>query len=283
MACPFETQVPLAKHCTLHVGPLVPRLYFPEDTAQVQELMRVQAARFWIGNGSNVLFLPALANEHMVKLGKNLSQHHFSGSSLWAQAGAMLPRLLNEACERGLSGLEMCTGVPASVGGAVAMNFGAYQQELSQFVTTVTAVDPSGAVQTLTREQCQFSYRSSIFQRGAWCVTEVVFELVPTESARVAAAIEANQLRRKKITPPYPNTGSVFKNPPGQVTGRIIEELGLRAYRVGDAAVWKDHGNYLVNLGAASPQDCLAVIEHVEREVLDQRGIKLEREIRVLG
>jgi UDP-N-acetylmuramate dehydrogenase len=265
------------------VGPQIGRLYLPENLAQVQSLVRDQVSQFWIGNGSNLLPLSSLAGATVVKLGKNLSAYRFDGARLWAQAGAMMPHLMKDACEHGLSGLEMTAGVPTTMGGGLVMNFGAYGMELEEVVHSVTVVTEAGEIIKLSNADCQFEYRNSIFQRKPWKIVECELDLSCDTPDQVQKRIEGHLGRRKIVTPPFPNAGSVFKNPPGLITGKINEELGLKGFRIGNAGIWEGHGNYLINHGGATPEECEGVLTHVEDQVFKRLGITLQREIRVLG
>ena len=279
---PSEQNISFSKHCTLRVGPVIGRLFLPETVEHVQFLVRDQVSPYWIGNGSNLLPLSSLVGATVVKLGKNISQYRFDGTRLWAQAGAMMPHLMKDACARGLSGLEMVAGVPTTLGGGLVMNFGAYGMELKDVVHSVTVVDEQGAAQKLSNADCVFAYRNSIFQSKPWKIVECELELKIQTPAAVQKRIDEHLACRKIVTPPFPNAGSAFKNPPGLITGKINDELGLRGFRIGNAGIWEGHGNYLINHGGATSEECLAVIEHVEQKVLAERGIRLVREIRVL-
>ncbi|MCF8120350.1 MAG: UDP-N-acetylmuramate dehydrogenase, partial [Deltaproteobacteria bacterium] len=185
--------------------------------------------------------------------------------------------------DRGLGGLEFLSGIPGTLGGAVAMNAGAFGKEVGERVEAIRVITPAGGLLEREKEDLRFSYRSLQLDRGA-IITLVRVKL---ESVGREAVFErmAGYLRQKKALQPlgYPSAGSVFKNPVGDYAGRLIEAAGLKGKRVAGAMISKRHANFIVNTGGATASDILALMNLIQQEVKRISGIQLEPEIRILG
>ena len=200
-----------------------------------------------------------------------------------APAGMMLSALCNTAQKESLAGLEFAFGIPGTVGGAVYMNAGAYGGEIKDVLTAVTFLDENLHLQTLPVQELQLGYRTSIFERCSWCILEAEFTLHPGDAQEIRTAMQEYMRRRKEKQPlEYPSTGSTFKRPVGQFAGKLIEDCGLRGFRVGGAAISEKHCGFVVNLGNATCADVVSLTEQVRQIVLEKTGCTLEREIRVV-
>ena len=236
-----------------------------------------------LGSGSNVLVPDEGFRGVVLHPGGALSGAAFEGRLARAGAGLLLGALLRRAQEAGLAGLEWSAGIPGSVGGAVATNAGARGESFGDCVRAVRAVAADGNFITLRREELGFGYRRSALPRDA-VVVEVELELEPGEPARIAALSEEFMEKRRASQPTgMRSAGSVFKNPPGDAAGRLIDAAGVAGRTCGGASVWAKHANFIVNNGGASARDVVALMELVEREVQERFGVRLEREIRVIG
>ncbi len=236
-----------------------------------------------LGMGSNVLAPDEGYRGVVIHPGAAFSGAVFEGRLARAGAGLSLGALLRRAQEAGLAGLEWSAGIPGSVGGAVATNAGARGESLGDRVRAVRAVAADGSLVTLRKEELGFGYRRSTLPRDA-VVVEVELELERGEPARIAALSEEFMEKRKASQPiGMRSAGSVFKNPPGDTAGRLIDEAGLAGRTSGGASVSAKHANFIVNDGGARACDVLALMELVEREVQERFGVRLEREIQVIG
>jgi UDP-N-acetylmuramate dehydrogenase len=192
-------------------------------------------------------------------------------------------QLVREAARKGYAGLEFAEGIPGSVGGALVMNAGAYGSEFEKVVERVDAVDASGAALGYSRAQLNFSYRDSHLPAGL-VVTRVTLQLEKTGAAEVSSKLRELVGRRKSSQPTgFPNSGSMFRNPPGDFAGRLIEAAGLKGKRVGQAQIAERHANFIVNLGGAKADDVRRLMDDARSEVKRQFGVELIAEVKLLG
>ncbi len=283
-----RTDEPMANHTTWRIGGPVDLLVVPESTEDVVKAVKLANAGGipWvvIGNGSNLLVGDGGIRGMVIQVLGGLNNLNLQGRSIRAGAGVLLPRLVRKGLEAGLGGLEFAAGIPAAIGGAVAMNAGAHGSSIGNLVEWVTVVNKSGDKLELARNELGFAYRYSIIPSKELVITEVVLSCPPGGKEESEGIIWKNLTRRKETQPlNLPNAGSVFKNPPGHSAGRLIEEVGGKGMRVGDAQVSYLHANFSVNLGKAKAQEVLALIEKIRTLVLNQLGIQLELEVKVMG
>lgn len=195
------------------------------------------------------------------------------------EAGYSLARLAQEAGERGFSGLEFARGIPGTVGGAVMMNAGAHGGEMAAQIINVTALWPDGTVKTVEKAELEFAYRFCSLRGRAW-VLEAELGFLPGERNQILQKMKEYLTYRKLRQPlEIPNAGSVFKNPPGDFAGRLIEAAGWKGKTIGGAQVSDKHANFIVNLGNAKSKDVLALIEEIQKDVRLKFGVNLETEI----
>jgi len=184
--------------------------------------------------------------------------------------------------KRGFSGLEFFVGIPGTLGGAVVMNAGWRGDSISKIVKKVTAFHPEEGVREFSNEECRFTYRGSRFRGGEDIILEAEFELEECEASVARGRIKSILAERKKKFPlQYPSAGSVFKNPPGDYAGRLIEAAGLKGKRVGDAEISEKHANFIINRGKARAKDVLDLIDLARSAVKEKFGVDLELEIEI--
>lgn len=202
---------------------------------------------------------------------------------LSAQTGAHLSRLVELSVRKSLTGMEFCAGIPGSVGGGVKMNAGAYGKELKDVVEFVSLITREGIIIDVARDDLRFEYRNFVLAEGT-VIVSAVFGLRKGSQTNIRERISyIMNMRKKKHPLAYRSAGSVFKNPPDEPAGRIIDEVGLKGLRIGDAMVSKIHGNFIVNLGKATAKDITLLMDTVQNKVLEERGILLEPEIKIIG
>lgn len=280
---------PMYKHTTYKVGgPCV--LYVKvKDIPSLKLLMNYLVTNhvpyFVIGNGSNLLFSDKLYEGIVVSLNECFKNIAMNGCEIKAQAGVSVIHLANEACKVGLSGLEFAGGIPASVGGAVFMNAGAYLSEMATIIKEVTILDETGEVRVLTKEECEFSYRHSIFQtKSEWIILEATYVLMPSSVQEVRELMDKRKEKRMSTQPwNQPSAGSVFRNPEGMPAWKCIDECGLRGKEIGGAQISNKHSNFIVNNGYASAKDILSLIQLAQAEVKERLGIELHTEVRLIN
>ncbi|MBQ9644221.1 MAG: UDP-N-acetylmuramate dehydrogenase [Lachnospiraceae bacterium] len=206
------------------------------------------------------------------------------GTKITAGAGVSLGRTAGIAYRLGLGGMEFAAGIPGSVGGAIVMNAGAYGGEMKQIVSAVTLLDPSGEIRRLSTEEMHFGYRTSLLKEIKAVVLSAEFTLTPEDPAQIREKMDDFAARRRDKQPlNYPSAGSTFKRPEGHFAGQLIEEAGLRGFRIGDAQVSEKHCGFVINRGAATASQIRELISEVQRRVYEQSGIHLETEVILLG
>jgi UDP-N-acetylmuramate dehydrogenase len=287
LACvrPLES---LANHTSFRIGGPAEWFAEPSTPEELAQLLR-QASRLGlpvsvVGGGTNTLAADRGIRGLVIHLGRGfrtareLAAPDAPTVQVACGASLLTQRLVFLATRHGWGELETLAGLPGQIGGALAMN----AQGIGRFVREVTLVKFDGTLQRLTRDELHFAYRYTGLEPGI--VTEVVLEFpkVPPEEAyeRVRQAL---QYRNSTQEVRLPSAGCAFKNPPGTGAGRLIDQAGLKGIRIGDAQVSRRHANFIVNVGQASCDDVLSLMEHIQRRVRQEFGVQLEAEVRLLG
>lgn len=272
---------PLKAHTTFQIGGPAEELAAPESEEELLALL-ARAPALVLGAGSNLLVRDAGVAGLTVLLGKDFARIEIEGETIFAQAGARLSHLAQQAMRAGLAGLEFAAGIPGSVGGAVAMNAGAYGGQISDVLEEArVAVD--GKIAVFPREAMEFGYRTSLPLARKLVVAGARFRLHRDDPAAIAARMaDFAQRRREKQPLSLPSAGSVFKRPEGHFAGALIEGAGLKGLRVGGAQVSEKHAGFIVNTGGATAADVLALVETIRARVREKYSVELELEIRVV-
>ena len=291
-ALPCAVNEPLARHTTFRIGGPADGFCQPETVPQLArtlELCRAHGERVYLlGNGSNTLFADAGFRGTVICLTRLHSRFTVDrsqdGSALVrAGVGLMLSTLCSAVQKESLSGLEFAYGIPGTVGGAVYMDAGAYGGEIKDVLTDVTFLDENQHLFIRPVDRLELGYRTSIFERKPWCILEAGLCLKADDPSRILARMQDYMQRRREKQPlELPSAGSTFKRPAGHFAGQLIEECGLRGFRVGGAAISDKHCGFVVNLGGATCADVVELTERVRQIVLEKTGVVLEREIRVV-
>lgn len=275
---------PLAGWTTFKVGGPARYFVMVEKKVTLQKLINaltyLEEPYFILGLGANVLASDLGYDGVIIKLNfKNIEQNDVF---IYADAGAKLGAVVNYARDHNLSGLEWAVGIPATIGGGVYMNCGAFNHSMSDVIVMVDVLQ-DGKVKTLTRNQLNFGYRQSIFMENNAIILGAYFKLESDESAKIQIRMQ-EIMQKRRCHPHEPSAGSVFKRPKDQFyVGQVIEQLGLGGYTVGGAQVSPQHCNFIVNKGGASCDDICQVLYHVQDEVEKATGVLLETEIIFLG
>ncbi len=281
---------PMTQYTTFRVGGHVDTLYFARDLKELQQVLSYLGENhipyLIVGKGSNLLVKNGGFNGVAIILREKLATIELGGENdeiLVAGGGLSITKLLTQCSRKGLGGLEFLAGIPGTVGGAVAMNAGAFGNDIGSMVQEIQVINHQGDLATINRSQLKFSYRKSSIPEGT-VITKARFQL-NCETPEIVAERMADYLRRRKASQPmeYPSAGSVFKNPPNDYAGRLIEKVGLKGRRIGGAMISPKHANYIVNTGGARAADILALMELAREKVREETGIELEPEIRVIG
>lgn len=236
-----------------------------------------------IGNGSNLLVSDKGIRGLVIKIDKNFSNAAISGNIITAQSGILLSRLAATALNANLSGLEFASGIPGTLGGGVYMNAGAYGSEMKDLIKSVTFLQ-DGKIIEKNAEYLDFGYRHSFFTGKNAVILSAQLELTPADYSEVKAKMDNLRQRRTEKQPlSMPSAGSTFKRPDGYFAGKLIEDAGLKGFKIGGAEVSQKHSGFVVNSGNATANDVLMLIKHIQNTVFDKFGVKLETEVKFLG
>lgn len=282
------TEEPMKKHTTFRLGGPADYFLCPSDAGQVAGILHICREEglpwFVLGNGSNLLVSDAGYRGVVIQIYKNMNQVWIDGEKITAQAGALLSAVSKKAMEAGLSGIEFASGIPGTLGGAAVMNAGAYGGEMKDVLETVKILTPEGEVRTLLAEELELGYRTSIIKEKGYLVLEAVLKLSQGDQEAIRARMEELKVQRVSKQPlEYPSAGSTFKRPEGYFAGKLIQDSGLRGYRVGGAQVSEKHCGFVINTGEASAADVACLIRDVQKQVYEKFGVKLETEVKYLG
>lgn len=290
--CPkleLRQKEPMSKHTSFRIGGPAALMALPsseEEAAQaVLTAARMGIKPLFIGNGSNLLVADQGLEAFVIKCVKGLgTMKKVDETGLYLGAGALLSQAACFARKESLTGLEFAHGIPGSVGGAVMMNAGAYNGEISHVVESARFLDLEGDIRTYQGEELGFGYRKSVFEEMDGVILSAVVRLQPGDPVKITARIDDLAFRRRERQPlELPSAGSTFKRPKDGFAAALIDQCGLKGFRVGNAQVSEKHAGFVVNRGGAACVDVMGVIAHVHRVVLEETGIELEPEVRLLG
>lgn len=280
---------PLSRHTTWKVGGPADLLIYPRNKEELEQAMQVvyrhQIPWRVIGRGSNLLVRDGGIRGVVFKLDEGFNELKVDGTRVTAGGGYSTILLATMTSRQGLTGLEFAAGIPGNVGGAVYMNAGAHGSDISKVLHSATVLLETGEWVTLSNEEMEFRYRTSVLQtKLKGIVTEASFTLEYGERDEIMSRLTSYKDRRRKTQPlQYPCAGSVFRNPPGDYAGRLIQEAGLKGFRIGDAEVSTTHANFIINRGNATAKNVLQLIEHIIQTIDEKYNIRLEPEVQVVG
>ena len=278
---------PMSKHTSFRIGGPVEVMAFPKTAEALAELLKVSKLLdcdcVILGAGTNILASDAARHGIVICLKDCMDGIELlNGNRIRVAAGVTMSRAAVFASGQGLSGLEFAHGIPGTVGGGVYMNAGAYGGEICQVCESVDVMREDGSVETLSAEQMQFSYRHSCLEDGYGIVISAVFQLSPKPQEEIRAKMQELMGRRKASQPlELPSAGSAFKRPVGGYAAALIDQAGLKGFRIGDAAVSEKHAGFVVNLGNATAADVRQLLQTVSDKVYDATSIRLEPEVRI--
>ncbi len=285
--CLYRKNQSLSNYTSMGVGGMCRMVIYPTDEDSLSSLIEYfdDLGIGWrcIGGGSNLIVKDEDINEVMIKLDRLKSAPVFREETVTVSGGYKMPKLVSKTAKQGLSGIEFLAGIPGTVGGGVVMNAGSYGKEIAGIIDRVLIMDKRGNRSWRTRNEIDFKYRNSGIGRNE-IVLKAVFNLVKSSSRQVFSKVERLHNKRKQTQPLKEKTaGCIFKNPPEDSAGRIIENLNLGGKIYGGAKISELHKNFIINVGGASAKDVITLIEKVEDIVLKEKDIELEREVEVWG
>lgn len=279
---------PMKKHTTFRVGGPADYFICAESVQEVQDvvaLCKKEAVPYYImGNGSNLLVGDKGYRGVILQIAKAMNTINIEGTTIRAQAGALLSRIGHKALEAGLTGFEFAAGIPGTLGGAVVMNAGAYGGEMKDVLADVTVLNQEGQVEVLSNEQLALGYRTSIIAEKGYVVLDATLQLKEGDRAAIKQRMdELREQRTAKQPLEYPSAGSTFKRPEGYFAGKLIQDAKLRGFQVGGAQVSEKHCGFVINRGDATAADIVELMEQVTDKVQQIFGVTLEPEVKKLG
>lgn len=278
----------MSLHTSYAVGGPADAFVTPEDIDDVLSLYdyaaKMHVPVLVVGGGTNLLVGDLGVRGIVLHLGKGLSNMKWEGDSLVAEGGAILSNVVSESVKRSLTGLEYCTGIPGTLGGAVAMNAGTSAKYISRCVFEIGYIMQTGERMILTHEQMHFDYRTSVILRSGGLIEWVRLNLKPADLEILTnEVIKIKDYRQRSQPWGLPNAGCVFRNPPAAFAGQLIEESGFKGQRIGGIEVSNIHANFLVNVGNATPLDVLSMMDKIFNMIYDRYNIYLKPEVRIVG
>lgn len=280
----MDTNFNIQKSTSLKIGGEIARMYFPASIEEFVAAVEKEPDAYVVGNLSNVLVSSFGYNGAVISTTK-LNDIKIEGNKIIAGAGVRGTKLSKLACENGLSGLEFMIAFPGSVGGEVFMNAGAHGQMIADVLTTAKIYCLENGVITLSNDEMEFSYRTSICQRKPYSVLEAEFVLTVQTVEKIQEKMNENLSFRQNKQPALtlPNCGSVFRNPVGDYAGRLLESVNVKGLVCGGARVWENHANFIINDGSATSLDVLRLMFEMHKRVKEKYNIELKPEVRFLG
>lgn len=279
-----EANVSLSKYTTYRVGGIALAMVYPKSVKKLISLVKLlngsKIKYKVIGNGSNLLFSDKNFDGVIIKLTELTNIKFLSYNKIRVEAGYSLPKLSLLVAKKGLAGLEFASGIPGTVGGAIFMNAGAYKSDMGYIVQSVRVLTPDCKIITFENREMDFHYRSSFLQKHPeYICLDAVIKLKKGDKELLDEVIKERRARRIESQPlEYPSAGSVFRNPEGNFAGKLIEDLGLKGYRIGGAMVSEKHANFIINYDNATSDDIKNLIDYVHDRVMDEYNIDLKIE-----
>lgn len=282
------TDEPMKKHTTFRVGGNADFFVVPKTIDEVKRVvmlcMEQDMPYYVLGNGSNLLVGDKGYRGVVIQIYKEMNNIIVEGHKMRVQAGALLSKIGSVALEAGLTGFEFAAGIPGTMGGAVVMNAGAYGGEMKDVLEEVTVLTKEGEVLTLSKEELDMGYRTSVVAKREYIVLEAIVVLELGDRDAIKARMDELKVQRTTKQPlEFPSAGSTFKRPEGYFAGKLIQDAGLRGFQVGGAQVSEKHCGFVINNGNATAADIVELMNQVSERVKDKFGVELEPEVKRLG
>ena len=279
---------PMRKHTSYGIGGPAEVYIIPQDSDDLLRILNYAKEKLlsvhFIGSGSNLLVSDDGIRGLVISPKKSFKEIKFNNNLVFAESGVMLGSLVRKSTKRNLTGLETLIGVPGTIGGALVMNAGAFGSEISNYLTSVSVIRTDGRLIKRRANQIDFSYRNSTFEKDEF-ILSATFELSEASKDNINEKKEIASQGRKTSQPlKYRSAGSVFKNPNGNfAAGYLIEQVGLKGYKIGNAQISNHHANFFVNHGNARADDIMSLIKISKEKVFQKFNINLELEVKPLG
>lgn len=283
----IKTNELLKKYTMTKLGGAADVFVMPETEEEASAIVKYaydhHIPLLMLGNGSNMVVRDGGVRGIVITFSK-LNEIRVDGNQIYAQSGALIKDVSKIASNESLTGFEFACGIPGSVGGAMAMNAGAYGGEIKDIIVSSTVLTKEGKIIVLSKEELDLRYRHSIITQEGYFVLSSIFELKKGNKEEIDAKIADLTYKRESKQPlEYPSAGSVFKRPPGYFAGKLIQDSGLQGKGVGDAEVSLKHAGFIINKGNATATDYINTIKMVQKEVKEKFGVELELEVKIVG
>lgn len=278
---------PMSSHCTFRAGGTAKYYVIPDEYTKVRDVLRLCVEEnipyYVIGNGSNLLVQDDGFDGVIIEIDSSLAEIEINGNEVVAKAGAKLSKIAVKALNESLTGFEFAHGIPGNLGGAVTMNAGAYGGEMKDVLKWVKVLDNNGEMKTLKAEELELGYRTSIIVKEKMIVLEACIELHKGNRDEIEKYMKELMAKRKEKQPlEYPSAGSTFKRPEGYFAGKLIQDAGLKGYRVGGAMVSEKHSGFVINYDNATATDIINLMKDVRKKVYEEFQVTLEPEVKIL-
>lgn len=279
---------PMKKHTSFKVGGPADLIVFPENfnvlSGIIKKCNRCNIPFFVLGNGTNLIVREKGIRGVVIKINDKLNKLTVDGEIITAEAGILLSEISKIALEHQLSGFEFASGIPGTLGGAVTMNAGAYGGEMKDVIIRTEYLDATGDLKVISGEEHKFGHRTSFIQEKKGVVLRSQIKLNSGKKDEIKSLIdELDKKRADKQPLEMPSAGSVFKRPEGFFAGKLVEDCGLRGYKIGGAEVSTKHCGFIVNAGDATCEDILKLIKYIQIKVKEKFGVELQTEVRIVG
>ena len=283
----YYKNVSLKKYNTYRLDVMCNYLIYPKDEVELITLLKFlrdnSVSYLILGGGSNVI-LSRPCFEVVIKLDR-LNKLEINDNVVTAGAGVSLINLANTCMREGLQGLAFAGGIPGLVGASTAMNAGAYKEDMASIVREVKVITPDLDIAVMKGSELEFSYRDSFLKKNKdYICVETTFELSYEDSDKIKEIMDSRRQRRVDSQPlDMPSAGSVFRNPEGLSAGKLIEDIGLKGYTIGGAQISNKHANFIVNVGGATYEDIIELIEYIKKRIKEEYDIDLLLEQEIIG
>lgn len=277
---------PMSAHTTFKTGGVADVFVEPSNIEELKEALELLKGEpfYLIGNGSNLLVSDDGLRGVVLHLSKGFNSIRVEKNTLVCGAAATLSQIARVALDHALCGFEFAAGIPGSLGGAIVMNAGAYDGEMKQVVQRVTLMNYEGEIVEKSAQEMQFAYRHSILKEQNFIVLEAVIALQTGERLQIKEKMDELAAKRREKQPlEYPSAGSTFKRPEGYFAAKLIEDAGLKGFRIGGAQVSLKHAGFVINENNATSADIYALIREIQKRVKDASGVEIETEVICLG
>jgi UDP-N-acetylmuramate dehydrogenase len=278
---------PMRQFTSMKVGGPADSLLFPKDADELKKVIRFARRKkipfLILGKGTNLVVRDKGVRGWVINLTQGMKKIKIDGEMIEAEAGLSLQQLVQFSIQKGLTGLEPFYGIPGTVGGGLAMNAGAWGAELKDVLLSVTLMKEDGEIVERSRSRLRFSYRGLVIP-PSWIILKGRFQLKKGKKEEILERVKSySEMRKRKQPLDYPSAGSIFKNPKEGPAGKWIEKAGLKGFRIGQAMVSDRHANFIINLGRAKADEVIRLMEFIEKKIYEEKGISLEREVKVVG